>query len=206
MERQVVTAERLLQRLTVDPKILGGKPTIRGRRLAVEHVLGMLAAGDRPEMILEGYPWLKLEDIQACLVYAHRLVAHERVDLTLGGAADYLNGVNRKSLHQSELRAGILGPAEPSGAVRRRQRDHVWACESISSARETPRIQPSRLPARSTAAASPNQPCAGAQSGLRPSGSGDPSSDKTRRDDPGTSRSRTAPGYRRRKPSARCRG
>jgi uncharacterized protein (DUF433 family) len=45
----------------------------------VEHVLGMLAAGDSPEILLEGYPWLE-EDIQACLVYARRLVARERVE------------------------------------------------------------------------------------------------------------------------------
>jgi uncharacterized protein (DUF433 family) len=45
---------RLLERITVNPKIFGGKPIIRGRRLAVEHVLGMLAAGDTPEMILKG--------------------------------------------------------------------------------------------------------------------------------------------------------
>lgn len=60
----------LLERITVNPKIFGGKPIIRGRRLAVEHVLGMLAAGDTPETILAGYPWLELEDIRACLVYA----------------------------------------------------------------------------------------------------------------------------------------
>jgi uncharacterized protein (DUF433 family) len=71
---------QLLQRITVDPHIFGGKPIIRGRRLAVEHVLGMLAAGDTPETILEGYPWLEKEDIRACLVYAHRLVGHERVE------------------------------------------------------------------------------------------------------------------------------
>ena len=88
MERQVATADELLQRITVNSNILGGKPTIRGHRLAVEHVLGMLAAGDRPETILEGYPWLKPEDIQACLVYAHRIVAHECVDLKLDRAAD----------------------------------------------------------------------------------------------------------------------
>jgi len=70
----------LLQRITVDPRIFGGKPIIRGRRLAVEHVLGMLAAGDKPETILEGYNWLEKEDIQACLIYAHRLVEHERVE------------------------------------------------------------------------------------------------------------------------------
>lgn len=72
--------QKLLERITVNPQIFGGKPIIRGRRLAVEHVLGMLAAGDTPETILEGYPWLEREDIQACMVYAHKLVAHERVE------------------------------------------------------------------------------------------------------------------------------
>jgi uncharacterized protein (DUF433 family) len=72
--------KRLLERITIDPKIFGGKPIIRGRRLAVEHVLGMLAAGDTPETILEGYDWLEPEDIQACLVYARRVVAHERIE------------------------------------------------------------------------------------------------------------------------------
>jgi uncharacterized protein (DUF433 family) len=71
---------KLLERITVNPKIFGGKPIIRGRRRAAEHVLGMLAAGDTPETIREGYPWLELADIQACLVYARRLVAHERVE------------------------------------------------------------------------------------------------------------------------------
>ena len=71
--------DALLQRITVSPSIFGGKPIIRGRRLAVEHVLGMLAAGDTPEAILKAYPWLEAEDIQACLVYAYRLVGHERV-------------------------------------------------------------------------------------------------------------------------------
>jgi uncharacterized protein (DUF433 family) len=60
----------LLERITINPEIFGGKPIIRGRRLAVEHILGMLAAGDSPDTILEGYPWLEREDIQACLVYA----------------------------------------------------------------------------------------------------------------------------------------
>ena len=70
----------LLQRITVNPAIFAGKPIIRGRRLAVEHVLGMLAAGDTPETILAGYPWLEPADIQACLAYAHKLVAHERIE------------------------------------------------------------------------------------------------------------------------------
>jgi len=72
--------QKLLERITVNPKIFGGKPIIRGRRLAVEHILGMLAAGDTPETILEGYPWLEPEDIRACLIYARRLVGHERIE------------------------------------------------------------------------------------------------------------------------------
>ena len=77
---------RLLDRITVNPAIFGGEPIIRGRRLAVEHVLGMLAAGDTPETILAGYPWLEAADIQACLVYARRVVGHERVELAFADA------------------------------------------------------------------------------------------------------------------------
>ena len=75
--------KELLQRITVNPKIFRGKPIIRGRRLAVEHVLAMLAAGDTPEIILEGYPWLETDDIRACLLYARKLVGHERVEPVL---------------------------------------------------------------------------------------------------------------------------
>lgn len=71
----------LMERITFDPEIFGGKPIIRGRRLAVEHVLDMLAAGDNPETILSGYPWLEPADIQACLVYASLLARHERIEL-----------------------------------------------------------------------------------------------------------------------------
>ena len=60
---------RPLERITHDPKIFGGKPIIRGRRLAVEHVLGMLAVGDSVDTILAGYPWLQPEDVHACLAY-----------------------------------------------------------------------------------------------------------------------------------------
>lgn len=80
--------KKLLERITVDTKIFGGKPVIRGRRLAVEHVLGMLAAGDSAETILKGYTWLEREDIQACLVYAHKLVGHERVEPLLQGTSE----------------------------------------------------------------------------------------------------------------------
>jgi uncharacterized protein (DUF433 family) len=51
----------LLKRITIDPQLLGGKPVIRGRRLAVEQILSMLTVGDTWETLLEGYPWLKLK-------------------------------------------------------------------------------------------------------------------------------------------------
>ena len=70
----------LLKRITINPKVFGGKPIIRGRRLAVEHVLDMLAAGDTQQTLLDAYPWLELEDIQACLLYARKLVGDERVE------------------------------------------------------------------------------------------------------------------------------
>jgi uncharacterized protein (DUF433 family) len=73
--------DELLQRINFDPAILGGKPIIRGHRLAVEHVLGQLAAGDSLEDLLRAYPWLEPEDVRACLAYARRVVGHERVEL-----------------------------------------------------------------------------------------------------------------------------
>jgi uncharacterized protein (DUF433 family) len=76
-----VTDAELLTRITVNPSIFGGKPIIRGRRLAVEHVLGQLAAGDSTADLLAAYPWLEPEDIRACLVYARKVVGQERVEL-----------------------------------------------------------------------------------------------------------------------------
>ena len=80
MEQNAVAENDLLNRITVVPAIFGGKPIIRGHWLAVKHVLGMLAAGDDSQTILDGYPWLEPEDIQACLLYVRRLVGHERVE------------------------------------------------------------------------------------------------------------------------------
>ena len=73
--------QQLLDRITCNPEIFGGKPIIRGKRLAVEHVLDMLAAGDDAATILSGYPWLEPADIQACLVYASLLARHERIEI-----------------------------------------------------------------------------------------------------------------------------
>lgn len=69
----------LLDRITVRADVFGGKPIIRDMRIAVEHVLGMLAAGDTPEELLQEYPMLEPEDIQACLLFAHRSVVGEHV-------------------------------------------------------------------------------------------------------------------------------
>ena len=81
----MTSEEELLKRVTVHPDIFGGKPIIRGMRIAVEHILGMLAAGDTTQLILQEYPFLEPEDIRACLVFAHRSVAgdqvHERMSI-----------------------------------------------------------------------------------------------------------------------------
>ena len=63
-------------RMIVDPEILAGKPVIRGRRIAVELVLELLAAGQPEHEILSNYPGLTREDVLACLSYASYL-AHE---------------------------------------------------------------------------------------------------------------------------------
>ena len=72
--------QELLRRIEANPGVLGGKPIIRGRRIAVEHILSMLAAGDSPSDILHHYPFLDSEDIQACVVYAYRVVARETIE------------------------------------------------------------------------------------------------------------------------------
>lgn len=69
----------LRSRITVRADVFGGKPIIRDMRIAVEHILAMLAAGDTPEAILLEYELLEPADIQACIAYAHRVVAGETV-------------------------------------------------------------------------------------------------------------------------------
>ena len=70
--RSKMEREKLMERITSDPNIFGGKPIIRGHRLAVEHVLDMLDAGDTVADLLAGYGWLEPEDIEAFLIYAGR--------------------------------------------------------------------------------------------------------------------------------------
>ena len=72
--------DALLDRIEVNPEIFGGKPIIRGRRLAVEHVLEMLDVGDSPETILACYPWLEPDDIRACLAFSRHMDGPELVE------------------------------------------------------------------------------------------------------------------------------
>ncbi|HVE82429.1 MAG TPA: DUF433 domain-containing protein [Myxococcales bacterium] len=76
-----MTDQELLRRITFDPRVFGGKPIIRGHRLAVEHVLGMMAAGDTADDLLHAYPSVTREDILACLAYARKVVGQERIEL-----------------------------------------------------------------------------------------------------------------------------
>lgn len=80
--------DALLSRITTSRKIFGGKPIVRGRHLAVEHVLGCLAAGDTYETLLAEYPWIEPEDIQACLLYAQNLVQEVRPGLKVEELVD----------------------------------------------------------------------------------------------------------------------
>ena len=70
----------VLNRITADPAIFGGKPIIRGMRISVELILSLLAQGEAPDAILDDYPDLEAADIQACLAYAHAVVANDRLD------------------------------------------------------------------------------------------------------------------------------
>jgi len=69
-------------RITVDPKVLVGKPIAKGTRIAVEFVIDLLARGWTTEQILKEYDHLTPEDIQACLAYASEILKTERVYVT----------------------------------------------------------------------------------------------------------------------------
>jgi uncharacterized protein (DUF433 family) len=66
-------------RISVDPKILVGKPAIKGTRISVEFVIDLLGRGWSVEQILREYDHLTSEDIQACLAYASEVLKSERV-------------------------------------------------------------------------------------------------------------------------------
>ncbi len=67
----------MIERITANPQILGGKPIIRGTRISVEFILDLLASDVSEDEILEDYPHLTKDDIQACLKYAARSCKNE---------------------------------------------------------------------------------------------------------------------------------
>lgn len=66
-------------RISIDPRILVGKPVVKGTRIAVELVVDLLAQGWTQEQILDSYPHLTPDDIRACLAYASEVLHAERV-------------------------------------------------------------------------------------------------------------------------------
>jgi len=71
--------KELLYRITVNPEIMVGKPTIRGLRITVDQILKALAAGISTTELLEDYPELEKEDVEAALLYAAELVEEEKI-------------------------------------------------------------------------------------------------------------------------------
>ena len=67
-----MTDQQLLERITINPKVMAGKPAIKGTRLTAEYILNLLAHGAAETDILQEYSGLMREDIQACLLFATR--------------------------------------------------------------------------------------------------------------------------------------
>jgi uncharacterized protein (DUF433 family) len=66
--------QKLLKRITIYPKVMTGKPVIKGTRLTVQFILELLGEGSTIEEIIKEYKGLKKEDIMACLIYASKIV------------------------------------------------------------------------------------------------------------------------------------
>ncbi len=71
-----------LTRITADPRVMGGKPCIRGMRVTVGTLVGLLAAGRTEDEILKAYPYLELEDLRQALAYAAWRAEEVEVPLT----------------------------------------------------------------------------------------------------------------------------
>ncbi len=81
-------SEKLLERITLDPNVMIGKPVIRKTRLRVEFIMGLLAHEATVEDILEEYKGLTREDIQACLIFATDSLKHPFMPLTAEACLD----------------------------------------------------------------------------------------------------------------------
>ena len=75
---EVVCVEELLRRIVVDPKVMSGKPVIRGTRITVDLILELLASGMTPEEIAKDYR-ISVEDVRAALLYAAKILGREEV-------------------------------------------------------------------------------------------------------------------------------
>ncbi|MBX2891149.1 MAG: DUF433 domain-containing protein [Saprospiraceae bacterium] len=73
------STEQLLARITVSPKVMLGKPAIRGTRLTVEHIFNGVGGGLTYQQLHDDFPFLESADIQACILYGSQLVENERV-------------------------------------------------------------------------------------------------------------------------------
>lgn len=73
-----VRDDDLLTRITVDPRVMAGKPVIKGTRITVELILELLASGMKPEEIAEDYQ-ISIEDIRAALLYAAKTIGREEI-------------------------------------------------------------------------------------------------------------------------------
>lgn len=69
--------ENLIERISIDPEVVHGKPAIRGTRILVSSILEYLAGGDSMEDVLTEFKELTKEDIQACLAYASKAIDHK---------------------------------------------------------------------------------------------------------------------------------
>lgn len=72
-------AKNLIKRIEINPRVLAGKPVIKGTRISVEQIMRMLASGMLAEEIIKEFPHLKKNDIQAAILYATELVEDFRV-------------------------------------------------------------------------------------------------------------------------------
>ena len=72
---------KTLNRITLNPQVMGGKPCLRGLRVTVGTIVGLMASGHSPDEILKAYPYLELADIYEALAYA--VWRSEEVEVTI---------------------------------------------------------------------------------------------------------------------------
>ena len=73
--------QEILNRISIDPHVCGGKPCIRGHRIWVSLILDFLASGSTMDEILENYPGINIDDIRACIAYGAEMSRERYVDL-----------------------------------------------------------------------------------------------------------------------------